>query len=336
VEMRQTLSRVVLLALLAGSLLVDAAPAQAHELGVVRARLLEVGPALYALEARLPPIPEFTSQLPTLPARCRVSGGPTIQARPAWIDMRLEFDCRGSRLTGADTIALPWPNHGAFFSADLRTGSTPGRFFAGYEQGAIVTLSALTESDERGATEIGRHYLLLGIEHILTGWDHLAFVLMLCLVAAGWRLLGLVSAFTAGHSLTLALAALGFVRVPAAPVEAAIALSVAFLAREALREGEDTLQHGAALVFGFGLLHGLGFASALQASGIARAEFYVGLLTFNLGVEIGQLMFVALVVGLAAAGHFAGMAQGPRRTISAAAAYAVGVLGVYWTLQRTL
>ena len=170
----------------------------------------------------------------------------------------------------------------------------------------------------------------------MTGWDHLAFVLMLCLVATGWRLLGLVSAFTAGHSLTLALAALGFVHVPAAPVEAAIALSVAFLAREALREGEDTLRHGAALVFGFGLLHGLGFASALQASGIARAEFYVGLLTFNLGVEIGQLMFVALVVGLAAAGHLAGMAQGPRRTISAAAAYAVGVLGVYWTLQRTL
>ncbi len=121
--------------------------------------------------------------------------------------------------------------------------------------------------------------------------------------------MGLVSAFTAGHSLTLALAALGFVHVPAAPVEAAIALSVAFLAREALREGEDTLRHGAALVFGFGLLHGLGFASALQASGIARAEFYVGLLTFNLGVEIGQLMFVALVVGLAAAGHLAGMAH---------------------------
>jgi hypothetical protein len=334
--MRQTLSRVVLLALLVGSLLSDGAPAQAHELGVVRARLLEVGPARYALEARLPPIPEFTSQLPTLPARCRVSGGPTILARPAWIDMRLEFDCRGSRLTGADTIALPWPNHGAFFSADLRTGSTLGRFFAGDEQGAIVTVSALTESDERGATEIGRRYLLLGIEHILTGWDHLAFVLMLCLVATGWRLWGLVSAFTAGHSLTLALAALGFVHVPAAPVEAAIALSVAFLAREALREGEDTLRHGAALVFGFGLLHGLGFASALQASGIARAEFYVGLLTFNLGVEIGQLMFVALVVGLAAAGHLAGMAQGPRRTIAAAAAYAVGVLGVYWTLQRTL
>ena len=333
--MRQALSHVVLLAL-AGSLLIDAAPAQAHELGVVRARLLEVGPAQYVLEARLPPIPGFTSQLPTLPARCHVSTLPSIQARPAWIDMRLEFDCRGSKLTEADTIALPWPNHGAFFSADLRSGSIAGRFVAGYENGAVVTLSALGGGDERGATEIGRHYLLLGIEHILTGWDHLAFVLMLCLVAAGWRLLGLVSAFTAGHSLTLALAALGFVHVPAAPVEAAIALSVAFLAREALREGQDTLRHGAALVFGFGLLHGLGFASALQASGIARAEFYVGLLTFNLGVEIGQLMFVALVVGLAAAGHLAGMAQGPRRMISAAAAYAVGVLGVYWTLQRTL
>jgi hypothetical protein len=332
----RTLSRTVLLALLAGSLLVAAAPAQAHELGVVRARLLEVGPALYVLEARLPPIPAFTSQLPTLPARCRVSNGPTIQARPAWIDMRLEFDCRGSELTDADSIALPWPNHGAFFSADLRSGSIAGRFVAGYEQGALVSLSALGGGDERVASEIGRRYLALGIEHILTGWDHLAFVLMLCLVASGGRLLGLVSAFTAGHSLTLALAALGFVHVPSAPVEAAIALSVAFLAREALRKGEDTLRHGATLVFGFGLLHGLGFASALTANGIARAEFYVGLVTFNLGVEIGQLMFVTLVVGLATAGRFTGLAQGARRTISAAAAYAVGVLGVYWTLQRTL
>jgi hypothetical protein len=333
--MGQALSRLFLPAL-AVWLLIDCAPAEAHELGVVRARLLEVGPAQYVLEARLPPIPAFTSQMPTLPARCHMSALPSIQPRPAWIDMRLEFDCRGSELTEADTIALPWPNHGAFFSADLRSGSIAGRFVAGYEQGATVTLSALGGGDERGAIEIGRRYLALGIEHILTGWDHLAFVLMLCLVAAGWRLLGLVSAFTAGHSLTLALAALGFVHVPSAPVEAAIALSVAFLAREALREGEATMRHGAALVFGFGLLHGLGFASALNANGIARAEFYVGLVTFNLGVEIGQLMFVTLVVGLATAGRLTGMGQGPRRTISAAAAYAVGVLGVYWTLQRTL
>jgi hypothetical protein len=333
--MRQTLPRLVLLAL-AGWLVIDRTPAQAHELGVVRARLLEVGPAQYVLEARLPPIPEFTSQLPTLPARCHMSSLPSIQARPAWIDMRLEFDCRGSTLTEADTIALPWPNHGAFFSADLRSGSIAARFVTGYEKGALVSLGAPGGGDARGATEIGRRYLMLGIEHILTGWDHLAFVLMLCLVAAGWRLLGLVSAFTAGHSLTLALAALGFVDVPSAPVEAAIALSVAFLAREALREGEDTMRHGAALVFGFGLLHGLGFASALNANGVARAEFYVGLVTFNLGVEIGQLMFVTLVVGLATAGRLTGIAQGARRTISAAAAYAVGVLGVYWTLQRTL
>jgi len=333
--MGQRLSRLCLLAL-AGWLLIDCAPARAHELGVVRVRLLEVGPARYVLEARLPPIPAFTSQVPTLAARCHMSALPSIQPRPAWIDMRLEFDCRGSALTDADTIALPWPNHGAFFSADLRSGSIAGRFVAGYEHGATVTLRALGGGDERGAIEIGRRYLALGIEHILTGWDHLAFVLMLCLVAAGWRLLGLVSAFTAGHSLTLALAALGFVHVPSAPVEAAIALSVAFLAREALREGEDTMRHGAALVFGFGLLHGLGFASALNANGIARAEFYVGLVTFNLGVEIGQLMFVTLVVGLATAGRLTGMAHGARRTISAAAAYAVGALGVYWTLQRTL
>lgn len=332
--MSRTALGAVLMALV-GWIVVDCAPARAHELGVVRVRLVENRPAHYVLDIRLPLVLQFATQLPSLPTRCRVSTTPDVQARHAWIDLRVAFDCAGARLTEADVIQLPWPNHGAFVSAELRGVSTDGRFFAASENGATMTLNTLSAGQDRTWVEISRRYLVLGIEHILAGWDHLAFVLMLCLLASGWHLLRLVSAFTVGHSATLALASAGFVYMPAAPVEAAIALSVVFLAREVLRGGEHTLSHGAVLVFGFGLLHGLGFASALGANGIARAEFYLGLATFNLGVEIGQLMFVAVVVGLTFLGR-ATLAERARRVIYATSAYAVGILGAYWTLQRTL
>lgn len=327
--------RALLIAVVA-TMVVTTVPAGAHELGVVRVRLVENGLAQYLLDVRLPVVAQFAAQLPALPSRCRVSDTPEVRARQAWIDLRVPFECGGARLTAADVIHLPWPNHGAFVSADLRGASTDGRFFAAYEDGARITLGTLTVGQDRAWLEIARQYVVLGIEHILTGWDHLAFVFALFLLAVGWHLVRLVSAFTVGHSLTLGLATLGVVRLPTAPLEAAIALSVVFLAREVLCGDDHRLSHGAALVFGFGLLHGLGFASALEANGIAEAEFYVGLVTFNLGVEIGQLMFVAVVAGLAFFGRRIGLAERPRRAIYATSAYVVGILGAYWTLQRSV
>lgn len=315
------------------SIVIGAAPAGAHDLGVVRVRLVEVGLGHYVLEARLPPVPEFEALLPTLATRCRMPHAPDVRRGQGAIDMRLVFDCGGTRLATTDVLRLPWPNHGAFVSADLGTGATSGHFVEASEQGATVALDRLIGED-RHWIDITRHYLPLGIGHILTGWDHLAFVLMLCLVASSWQLLYLVSAFTLGHSLTLLLAALGVVHVPTAPTEACIALSIVFVAREALGLRDGRSRHGAPLVFAFGLLHGLGFANALTASGIQRAEFFLGLVTFNLGVEIGQLMFVGVVIGVGLIGRL--VKPRARRLVTAATAYAVGILGVFWTLQRTL
>jgi hydrogenase/urease accessory protein HupE len=171
-------------------------------------------------------------------------------------------------------------------------------------------------------------YLSLGIEHILLGWDHLAFVLALCLLATRRELVKLVSAFTLGHSVTLALAALGWLAIPAPPIEACIALSIVYVARQALLP-RAALHHGVGIVLCFGLLHGLGFASALRESGIERGELLLGLLSFNLGVEIGQLGFVLAFLLLAA-----GLRQPLTRRLVPATAFGLGSLGIYWTLER--
>ena len=149
-------------------------------------------------------------------------------------------------------------------------------------------------------------YLVLGIEHILLGIDHLLFVLALVLLVKGWkRLVGTITAFTVAHSITLAAATLGFVHVPGPPVEACIALSIVFVAAEIIRgrQGQPGLTERAPWVvaFTFGLLHGLGFAGALNEVGLPAQAIPLALLFFNVGVEIGQLAFIALVVGPATA-----------------------------------
>ena len=148
-------------------------------------------------------------------------------------------------------------------------------------------------------------YLKLGVEHILLGIDHLLFVLALILIAPNTRqLIKAITAFTVAHSITLAAATLGFVHVPPTPVEAAIALSIAFVAAEIVRarEGKAGIAARAPWIvaFAFGLLHGFGFAGALSEIGLPAGHIPVALLFFNVGVEIGQLLFVAVVLGLAA------------------------------------
>jgi hydrogenase/urease accessory protein HupE len=178
--------------------------------------------------------------------------------------------------------------------------------------------------------------LALGVEHILTGLDHLLFVLALVLLAPTVSaLVGTITAFTVAHSLTLALAAVGWVAVPAPPIEASIALSIVFVARELALRGPAASPYRAArlwaVAFGFGLLHGLGFAGALAEIGLPLGEVPLALLTFNLGVELGQLTFVAVVlVGSA-------LVPARMRTQSHALripAYAIGSAASYFFLQR--
>jgi len=149
--------------------------------------------------------------------------------------------------------------------------------------------------DQRGMGEVAKAYALLGVEHILSGVDHLLFVIsLLFLVGFNRRLLWTITAFTAAHSLTLASSALGFLVLRSPPVEASIALSIVLVAGEALHKDQTLARRWPALVaFLFGLVHGLGFAGALKEIGLPEGHMLVALLTFNVGVEIGQLMTVA-------------------------------------------
>ena len=185
-------------------------------------------------------------------------------------------------------------------------------------------------------------WLRLGIEHILGGLDHLAFVLGLLLVLrvrADRRLLATLTAFTLAHSLTLALASLDVVRLPTAPVEATIALSVLLVAREASHERETAMRRAPWLVAAvFGLVHGLGFAGALADIGLPRDALWSSLLFFNVGVELGQLVVVAVVIALVKAASLLGLARdhASARFIHALACTAIGALAAYWLIERTL
>ena len=192
-----------------------------------------------------------------------------------------------------------------------------------------------------GRLEVVRTYTILGIEHILSGFDHLLFVLALVLLVHGTRrLLFTITAFTAAHSLTLAGATLGWVRVPGPPVEASIALSIVFVASEIVhaRQGRYSVtQHYPWVVaFAFGLLHGFGFAGALAEVGLPQASIPIALLFFNVGVEIGQLLFVGVVLAVITTGWRVGQRlRVPQPAwLWRIAPYAIGALASFWLVER--
>ena len=188
-------------------------------------------------------------------------------------------------------------------------------------------------------------YLRLGIEHILTGMDHLLFIGALLVIAgAGRRIVLAVTGFTLGHSLTLTLAALNFLAIPIPPTEVAIALSIAFLARELVRPNNDSLTRRRPFLVAtcFGLLHGLGFAAALREFGLPQRDILVALVSFNLGVEAGQILFIAMaIIALWLAdktifkNHWEeSMAHSPM-TIPTLG-YGIGATAAFWCVQRIL
>ena len=186
--------------------------------------------------------------------------------------------------------------------------------------------------DNRGMGEIASAYTLLGVEHILSGVDHLLFVIgLLFLVGFRRKLVWTITAFTVAHSLTLASAALGWLTLRSAPVEACIALSIVLVASEALHDRETLARRLPALVaFLFGLVHGLGFAGALQSIGLPQKHLAVALLTFNVGVEIGQLFVVgvaSVVARLLARVRWSAAARAPFL-------YVIGSAAAYWSFLR--
>jgi hypothetical protein len=180
-------------------------------------------------------------------------------------------------------------------------------------------------------------YALLGFSHILLGVDHLLFVLgLLILVSGRTMLIKTITAFTIAHSITLAAATLGFASIPGPPLNAAIALSILFLGPEIVRvwrgQTSFTIRHPWVVAVGFGLLHGFGFASGLSTVGMPRAEIPLALLTFNVGVELGQLVFVLLAI--ATYRSLAVLEVTWPRWADYLPGYAIGSLGAFWVFQR--
>ena len=190
-----------------------------------------------------------------------------------------------------------------------------------------------------GNLAVAGTYLRLGIEHILLGVDHLLFVLALMMIVSSWRqLIGTISAFTVAHSITLAAATLGVVHVPAAPVEACIALSIVFVAAEIVhqRQGRPGLaaRRPWVVAFAFGLLHGFGFAGALSEVGLPQAAIPLALLFFNLGVELGQLLFVVVVAAVLSVARRVPLER--HRWAELLPPYAIGTTAMFWLMQRLI
>ena len=191
--------------------------------------------------------------------------------------------------------------------------------------------------------EVVRTYFAFGVEHILGGIDHLLFVLALLLLVKGVRrIIATVTAFTLAHSITLAGATLGWVHMPGPPIEATIALSIAFVAAEILHSQQGkpglTERYPWIVAFTFGLLHGFGFAGALKQVGLPQTEIPVALLFFNIGVEVGQLLFIAaaFIFFWLLRRSTTGIKMLQTTWSSALPAYVIGSLAIFWVVERTV
>ncbi|MBW2671146.1 MAG: HupE/UreJ family protein [Deltaproteobacteria bacterium] len=271
---------------------------------------------------------------PQLPANCTNLTEPVVQTLPTGAVERWLVDCGESGITNntividgrsatqTDTLLRIQLIDGSMHTTVLRPDS----------------LSFLVP-EKASKSKVAGSYLMLGIEHILGGFDHLLFVLGLLLIVRSTKLLiKTITSFTLAHSVTLAMAVLGFVHVPQAPVEAVIALSIIFLATELVKQhrGETGLTTKAPWLVAlcFGLLHGFGFAGALTEVGLPQTDIPLALLFFNVGVEVGQLMFVAGV--LVVTWMIKKMKLRWPVWVEQVPAYSIGSLAAFWFIQRTI
>ena len=268
---------------------------------------------------------------PALPARCRTASSPVAIDEADRLRRRWTLDCGPAGLTG-ESIAVA-DLAVAKIDALLRIERLDGETIQ-----TVLTARApsFTVPAQPGRGDVLRSYASLGIEHILTGPDHLLFVFGLLLLApVPRRLMQTITAFTLGHSITLSAAALHVTAVPARPVEVLIALSVLILAVELARDvPERTLLRRFPWVMaaGFGLLHGLGFAGALAEAGLPAGDIPLALVSFNVGIEIGQLAFVGTLLagGMLLARWLPAAAIRSMRP----AVYVMGILAAYWCFER--
>ncbi len=297
--------------------LAPAAPAAAHEMTMAEMQLRETarGEFLWQWTATERGSPQ-NDLAPRWPDGC-VEDGVRLRCGDAGLAGTLSIDGVGKTYSAA-LVKVFWLD-GTARVYTLTAGQPTVRLYGGAD-------------DRRGGGEIAQAYAVLGVEHILTGYDHLLFVAsLLFLVGFRRRLVWTITAFTVAHSVTLALAALGILVLRPPPVEATIALSIVLVAGEALHDRDTWARRWPALVaFVFGLVHGLGFAGALREIGLPENHLPVALVTFNLGVEAGQLLVVALAwLAWTAAKRWSAL---PR--LRTASLYGIGSIAAYWSCAR--
>lgn len=323
-----------LVALLAALVLLSfgAFSARAHELRPAFLELTETGPETYDVLWKMPARGEAVLPLSVaLPGNCTETAPRTTELTGMAVVSRWHIACvdglagkelgiNGLISTYTDAIVRIAHMNGAVQSVRL-TPDAP----------------AVTIDETPTAWDTALTYFYLGVEHILFGFDHLLFVLALLLLIRNLAtLIKTITAFTVAHSITLAAAALGWAHAPQPPVEAAIALSIVVVASEVVRSSRGrtdlSIRYPWLIAFLFGLLHGFGFGGALREIGLPQSDVPLALLTFNLGVEAGQLLFVAVVLAvLAIVRTVVRLSLAPARV---AVAYGIGGIAAFWFIER--
>lgn len=328
---RSGLSRLLVWCVLVWAVICALPVAQAHEIRPAYLQIDETSPQQYELLWKIPtnygmvqnirPLFDAGFTLAALPGEALVNGFVIFRYR-----LSGDAALQGSRLTieNLDRTTIE-----TLVNISLLDGSRHSLLLKPKDNSALIP-------ERQTAWQLVYSYTQLGVEHILAGWDHLAFVAALMLIVSGWSmLLKTITAFTLAHSITLGLATFGYVSLPPPPVEALIALSILLIAVEAvhLRHGRQTLasRWPWLVAFAFGLLHGFGFAGALKEIGLPPGDVPLALLFFNVGVELGQLLFISLLLSLQAL--LRSKANFPKYG-SVWLAYGIGTLATFWLIER--
>jgi len=307
----------------------------AHEVRPGYLELKEMEPGQFQVLWKAPSRPGLRLRIkPVLPDSCRDISVPTRQQLPGVFIERRIVTCGPDGLAGK-TITING------LSATLTDVLVRIHHLNNQSQTELLKPQA-PSFEVKGVQHWTRavvSFITMGVKHILYGIDHLLFVLGLLLLSRGWvLLLKTITAFTVGHSISLALATFGILDVPSQPLSAAIALSIVFLAAELVRaqRGQTslTIRNPWVVSFGFGLLHGLGFAGALVQLGLPRSDIPLALFCFNIGVEIGQIFFVGLV--LIVMGSLKKIQFALPLRLKPLPVYAMGSVSAVWFIDRLI
>jgi hydrogenase/urease accessory protein HupE len=311
----------------------DSPQLNAHE---IRPALLEVNerePGFFDVKWKVPALGDRTLPIrPVFPDCMQPVGPPSAHAAPGAILQYFSFKTDGVPIAG-ETITIDGLSTlqiDVLLRIQLADGTSHSLILRPSSPSCVIP-------EQPSSVELAWSYFLIGIKHILEGVDHLLFILGLMLIVRSTSmLLKTVTAFTVAHSITLAIATLGYASTPLPPLNALIALSILFLGPEIVRvwrgQTSFTIRHPWVVAFVFGLLHGFGFASGLRTIGLPTHEIVLSLLMFNVGVEAGQLFFVALII--VSLRSFRVLEIHWPRWAELTPGYAVGSLGAYWTIQR--